>query len=72
LREQASLLISHGHAEARRYPLPLLHAETRIARKRDNRALATEASLTQLAVMSVLSKEAGKDLGKRLQDLQKD
>jgi hypothetical protein len=34
--------------------------------------MATEASLTQLAVMSVLSKEAGKDLGRRLKDLQKD
>ena len=69
LREQVSLLVAHGHPEARRYPVPMLWTETRIVRSRLNRDLANSAVLTQMAILSVLSKKAGKAFDKRVKKL---
>lgn len=69
LREMANFLAAQGHPEARFYPLPVLWLEARMARRRINREMASEATLLRLAVASVLSKKAGsqfKDEIKRL------
>lgn len=69
LRQMVSLLQAHGHPEARYYPIPILWTETRIVRQRVNRDLANTAILTQMAVGSMLSKEAGKAFDKRVKQL---
>ena len=69
LAEQASLLQAHGHPEARHYPVPRLWAETRIVRRRVNRELVNSAVLTQMAIASVLSKEAAKAFNKQIKAL---
>lgn len=61
--------MAHGHPEARHYPVPMLWTETRIVRQRVNRELANQATLTQMAVGSILSKEAGKAFNKRIKQL---
>lgn len=72
LRESASLLTAHGHAEARHYPLPMLWAETELVRRRVNRELANSVILTQMAIGSILSKKAAKELNKRIKKLTED
>lgn len=69
LREMVSLLLAHGHPEARRYPVPMLWTETRLVRQRVNRELANSTILTQMAINSVLSEKAGKALTKRIKKL---
>lgn len=69
LREMVNLLQAHGHPEARHYPVPMLWTETRIVRNRVNREMANTAVLTQLAVSSILSKEAGKAFEKHVKSL---
>ncbi|AWY09488.1 tail protein [Ruegeria phage vB_RpoS-V16] len=64
-----SLLMAHGHPEARHYPVPMLWTETRIVRQRVNREFANQAVLTQMAVGSILSKEAGKAFNRRIKQL---
>jgi hypothetical protein len=68
----SSLLQSEGHPEARLYPVPLLWQELQIVRRRLNRVHATEATLTRMAVSSVLSKEAGKQFDKTVKKLSED
>lgn len=66
-----SLLLSEGHADARRYPLWMLWDETRIVRERNNAVMVTNAVLLQMAAGSLFSKDAGKafeKLVKRLAD----
>lgn len=66
-----SLLLSQGQPSARRYPLWMLWDEARIVQERHNGFAVTQAVLTQLAVASLFSKEAGQQfakLTKRLSD----
>lgn len=65
----ASLLMAHGHIEARHYPVPMLWQETKIVRQRVNRELANEAVLTQMAVSAILSKKAGEAFDKQIRVL---
>lgn len=69
LRESVSLLQSQGHPEARFYPVPRLWTETRIAKRRLDRALANEAVLIQMAASSLFSEKAGKNFEKRIKEL---
>ena len=61
-----SLLQAHGHPQARHYPVPYLWMETQIVRQRVNRDHATQATLLQLAVASIMSKDGGKLFQKRI------
>lgn len=61
--------MAHGHSEARNYPVPVVWTEVTLVQERANGLLASEISLLQLAVHSVLSKDAGAKLKKRLKDL---
>jgi len=65
----ASLLQANGHPEARHYPVPNLWQETLIVRRRLNRDYVTTATLTQLAVGSILSEKTGKAFQKRISEL---
>ena len=60
LREQVSLLLAHGHPDARFYPVPKLWTETRLVRKRVNHEIATTATLTQMAINAALSDKGAK------------
>lgn len=53
-----SLLLDHGHPEARHYPLGMLSDETALVIERVNGNIVTDANLLQLAIGSVLSKKA--------------
>lgn len=61
-----------GHVEARFYPLGMVRSETALVIQRQNKALANQIALTQLAISSLLSKDAGALLRKSLDELQKD
>ena len=54
-RTNASLLFAEGHPAARRYPLGFLWSEARIATRRANARMATEAVLMQAVVTTVLA-----------------
>ena len=69
-RENVSLLMSEGHAHARRYPIGMLLDECRIASRRINNRIASEMSLTHLAVSAILSKKGGTEFRKAVQRLQ--
>lgn len=60
MREQVSLLLDHGHRDARGYPLGLLSEEAEIVIARLNKAEATRAGLLKMAVGSLLSEEVGR------------
>ncbi len=64
--------MAQGHPEARFYPIGMLATEVDIARKRENGKLASEISLMQLAMGSVLSKKSGSALKKELENLSAD
>ncbi len=61
--------MDHGHPAARLYPVPMVWMEVKLVRERVNQELASNASLTQLVIASILSKKAGSKLQKRLKDL---
>lgn len=61
VRRQVSLLLAEGHVDAQFYPLGMVFVETEIAVDRINAAFVTQATLTQLAVGSLLSKEQAKE-----------
>lgn len=64
--------MDHGHPEARLYPVPMVWMEVSIVRKRVNQELASSASLDQMVIASILSKQAGGKLKQRLKDLMGD
>lgn len=64
-----SLLLAHGHPEARRYPVSMVWQETELVRKRVNRDLANQGIITQLAIASVLSEKGGKAFQKQIKFL---
>jgi hypothetical protein len=61
--------MDHGHTEARLYPVPMVWMEVSLVRERLNQEIASNASLTQLVIGSILSKKAGAKLKERLRDL---
>lgn len=67
-----SLLMSHGHPNARHYPVPMLWTEVRFAKRRENRRHATDAILTQMAINSALSEKGGKRFKEQITALTKD
>lgn len=69
LRRQVSFLMDHGHPAARLYPVPMVWTEVRLVQERMNQEVASNASLTQLVIASILSKKAGAKLKKRLSEL---
>jgi hypothetical protein len=62
-----SLLLSEGHADARRYPVAFAWSEARIVRQRNAFRRKEETALLQLAVGSILDKKAGKELAKLIE-----
>lgn len=64
-----SLLLSEGHTDAQHYPIGMVWDEARIIVERQNGAHATTAILTQLAVVSVLSKEGQREFKKTIKRL---
>lgn len=60
LRRQVSLLVANGHPHAPHYPVHRVVEEVALVTERINSILVTEALLTQMAVSSLFSKEAGK------------
>ena len=61
-----SLLLSEGHLDARRYPVAHAWSEARIVRQRNAFRRREETALLQMAVASVLSEKAGKQLANLL------
>lgn len=59
VRRQVSLLLDHGHPYANRYAIGRVFEEARLVVERLNGLEATRAVLTQMAVASLLSKDAG-------------
>ena len=56
----ANLLLSHGHPSCYDYPLSMLSDEAALVIERVNGQEATRATLLQIAVASVVSKDAGR------------
>ena len=69
LMGQVSLLMDHGHPQARHYPLGRLMDEARLVVQRVNNGHATTAILLQGAVSGVLSKKANKEFQKQISRL---
>jgi hypothetical protein len=65
-------LLANGHIEAQHYPLGMVWDEASIVVEHVNRLEATRATLLQMAVSSVLSKEAGKLFREQIQRLNGD
>lgn len=57
MREQVSLLLDHGHSQARKYPVGMVWDEARIVISRINKEEAGRMTLLQLAAASILSKK---------------
>jgi len=69
-RRKISLLLEHGHPEARDYPAGMVTDEVELIVDRINQSTVTNTVLMQLAVGSILSKEAGAALSKVIKGLQ--
>lgn len=54
------MLLDHGHPDAGLYPIAMVRDEVAIIRHRLNMEMVTTATLTQGAVLSVLSEEGSK------------
>lgn len=59
-----SLLLDHGHPEARKYPIGMLMDESNLVIERQNSATLTEANLLQLAIDGILSKKQREQFAK--------
>lgn len=69
LREQVSLLMSHGHPYAEFYPIHRVWEEASIVTQRVNRVIATEALALQITVLSVMTKDGQKEFKKLIKRL---
>lgn len=69
LRQQASLLLDHGHTHALHYPVGRVWEEAEIVVQRVNQEKASDTSLMRVAVGAVISKEGAKLLDKVLKEL---
>ena len=70
IRRQVSLLLDHGHTEARYYPIGMLWEEAQIVVERMNQEEASRTALLHLAGAAVLSKKGNSLLQKVLKELQ--
>lgn len=66
LRRDVSLLLSEGHAAARRYPVAMVWTEARIVRERHHYRRVRDTALTQLTLGTLFNKKAGKELERML------
>ena len=66
LRRDVSLLLSEGHAEARRYPVAVVWSEAHIIRERNAHRRMRDSAITQLVLSSLFSKKGSKELEKLL------
>lgn len=64
-----SLLLAHGHSQARRYPVGMVYVEAEYVVERIDREEASRAVLLQMAVSSILSKKAGEVFRKKIKDM---
>jgi len=69
VRRQVSLLLDHGHAAARHYPLGMVFEEAQIVVERMNQEEASRTALLQLAGAAVMSKKGNAALQKVLKEL---
>lgn len=69
LRQQVSLLMDHGHPEARYYPLGMAWEEAEIVVNRQNQEAASNTTLLHAAASAVMSKEANRKLRTMLKEL---
>lgn len=69
IRRQVSLLLSAGHAAARRYPIGMVFMEAQFVVERHNREEATRAMLIQLAAGSMLSKDSAREFAKQIKKM---
>ena len=69
MRRRVSLLIGNGHAGAAQYPLVKVYREAAVVEERMNSVSVTNAVLMQMAVASLLSKEAGKEFKKIIEKI---
>ncbi len=63
MRGQVSHLVEAGHADAPDYPIAMLFEEVELVVERENRRLATEASLMKAAIDTGIA-AFGKNVGK--------
>lgn len=69
LRKQVSLLLDHGHLQARQYPIRMVWEEARIVVERINQEEASRTTLLHAAAAAVMSKKGGQALKKLLKEL---
>lgn len=69
LRRQVSLLVANGHPDAPLYPVHRVWEEAFMLTSQMNLMMATNAMLTQMAVSSLFSKDAGRDFTKTIKDM---
>ncbi|OOH27539.1 hypothetical protein B0B32_00050 [Pseudomonas aeruginosa] len=53
------MLLSEGHADARRYPLAVLWSEARIVRQRHNARAVQDAAVMEAVIGAVISRRKG-------------
>ena len=69
IKSDVSLLLSHGHAHARQYPLWLVWSEVRIVRKRMQELIRLDAVVMREVIISVIAGGTGlRDLLRKLGD----
>lgn len=69
LRRQVSLLLANGHPHAPHYPVHRVWEEAALVAAHLNQQMVTGAILTQMAVASLLSKDAGREFQKLIQSM---
>lgn len=69
MRKQVSLLLANGHPLSPHYPVHRVWEEAFIVAERTNLTIVTEAVMTQLAVASLLSKDAGTEFKKVIRSM---
>ena len=69
IRRQVSLLLDHGHAHARFYPVGMVWEEAQIVVERLNQEEASRTALLQLAGAAVMSKKGNALLQKVLKEM---
>lgn len=69
IRRQVSLLLTHGHLQARHYPLWMVWEEAEIVVERINQQEASRTTLLHAAGAAVMSKKGAQALKKLLKEL---
>lgn len=69
MRMDVSLLREHGHISVSQYPVHKVWEETYFITSRINARIASEALLTNMAILAALDKKASKDFTKQIRGL---